>query len=379
VATESSSGIGGEMWTVAAGLCGPAAVGAFALVGWPLACLIAASGVACAGVAWRKGRAAEKTQHAPEAEAAVAAVRGIEALASAVIPIWTRHIETARSLAETSIEGLSRTFGTLMSRLDGAVSASEQTAGTMAGEGSIASVLGSAREDLKSIVGTLESVVQAKNGMLEDISQLAGMTGELKEKVTDVSRVARQTNLLALNAAIEAATAGERARGFAVVAQEVRTLSHQSGQAARNIAQKVAAAGNAMERTITSARVHAEEDMEAIKKAEEAIAQVVGRFEASSSGLERSSRILQSEGRQIRQQIGTVIVELQFQDRMSQILRQVTGDMQKLVERMGSPAGSSLDADAWLAEMSSSYATHEQRANHGEAGAPAHSPEVTFF
>lgn len=50
-----------------------------------------------------------------------------------------------------------------------------------------------------------------------------------------VNDIAFQTNLLALNAAIEAAHAGEQGRGFAVVAAEVRSLSGQAGQAAREI------------------------------------------------------------------------------------------------------------------------------------------------
>jgi len=162
----------------------------------------------------------------------------------------------------------------------------------------------------------------------------------------------------------------------------------QSGKTGLNIGEKVAVILAAMEDTLAKAESATKHESVATEVSGVKISNVLQRFKTITNRLSDSSEILQQESIEISAEINTILVSLQFQDRVTQMLDASCRNMEFLdtyvnatvQASVNAPQDLEFDSEYVMSAMRKEYTMIEQYVAHGQKTAnSASADEITFF
>lgn len=189
-------------------------------------------------------------------------------------------------------------------------------------------------EIMGNFITTLTSVSTQSMETAHNLDEMKEQMDGIFKLLDDSKTIADQTNLLALNAAIEAARAGEAGRGFAVVADEVRSLSSRAADFNDQIADKVHSAKSAIELVNDTVNDMASRDMSSSIDSQEEIKNALQRIESMDETFSRTMNEVARITEQIENVIGTTVRVLQFEDITTQVLSEASDRSIRVAQMM---------------------------------------------
>ncbi len=304
-------------------------------------------------------------------------------LYSVAAPIWAEQIGSSIEQSTSAINELSTRFIDISTELQNTI----QMAGVgetsdeanFNSRGSIHKTGQHIQEELNNVTSSLKGIVDYKDISVQKIQELDNYTSELTKMAESVQHVADQTNLLALNAAIESARAGEAGRGFAVVADEVRKLASQSGQTGEEMKKKVDIISTGVANVLEEARESASKEQELITRSDKIIKDVISQHKFTTYSLSEADNLMVKMSKHVHDEISGIVIEMQFQDRVSQILQHISDNLTTLKQQLDGPMNyENLSdpktgvVDAYLSELAKSYTTREELDIHHETQGTTH-------
>lgn len=299
-------------------------------------------------------------------------------LLSAVLPVWYKHLGNVKEVSESSISQLIISFSSMITAFDQAGFGGITGKTDSRNSDTTITLLQLCQKELGPVLVALTQMVQSKDELVAIIRDMSRQTLELDSLAHEVGQIAAQTNLLAINAAIEAARVGVHGRGFAVVAQEVRKLSLLSAEMGKRMEGRVAQVRSITKIAVDTADKSAVQDRQTLESSEAIVRDVLQHVEK----LVDSTKLMQEYGGVIRNDVENLLVALQFQDRISQILNALMGDVEKLrLSLQNLPDHGLPEVDEWLESIKDTYTMNSQHHAHTNTVSSKESSDsdITFF
>lgn len=187
---------------------------------------------------------------------------------------------------------------------------------------------------------TIEGLANEIKGASEVIDQLSENSKNIGGILDVIRGIADQTNLLALNAAIEAARAGEQGRGFAVVADEVRTLASRTQESTEEIQDMIENLQNDSQRAVTVMNKGREQAELSVQQSDEAaqalqsITESVHQASDSSNHIANAAKEQSSTAQDISERLESIVSIAEQTASGSKQTAQASNEVAKLADEL---------------------------------------------
>ncbi|MBI5632647.1 MAG: hypothetical protein HZA15_04140 [Nitrospirae bacterium] len=231
------------------------------------------------------------------------------------IPVLNNQLKEVIDETEAAALNIGERFADIVSQARHQAAEAEAAVTKFSGNGDGAeNIVDLSRKALVEVTGRMKGIGNIARQTLSDMEIILSEAVDIRDIIGQIEYIADQTNLLALNAAIEAARAGEHGRGFSVVADEVRKLSLKSAEAVDEIRRRILK----VETDIRGIYEKTERNTTATSmlstEAETVVHQTMGKIDNAMSNTRQQIGMLTRETEALAQDIGKILVSMQFQD-----------------------------------------------------------------